>query len=462
MIASLSLVVLNLAIPILMIFSSFRNVVNFYLSSTALSSSLINGLYLFYLIQTFRSKVISEINCRAIYYLQSSCIVILAYTIVAIHANFILFLFPSSSSSSSDVNHTNRTCLKSCGICLRRFFRRFSFCAVLCVWSFSFTATIPLLYSIDSNEKLPKPVYCPGTTQISYLEELFNRNRFIQTILFNLIPLIMNLFLSLIALLKLLYDCLIYLYLRLKMSKCFSCLKKSSCCQKKPQQQQQQHTTSNSTPLLSSIDVMDNNNIQYDINLMQIIETTTSNNEIILSSSNVTIQSCGYWSSKSFLRFLLVLSSCLLACIYPIVMRFYLIYFSVLVPLIFAVLNYSLEQLTSTQQKTIMENHATNLTIPPGISSTDTQISVNMNISETLQTKTSKKHEIDNCSNEQFELQPPLIANLLNERDESFVTLTNSSTTLSTDHRSIIGDKQKYFSNRLYENTQNMFLKENN
>ncbi|CAF2584916.1 unnamed protein product [Rotaria sp. Silwood2] len=455
MIASLSLVVLNLAIPILMIFTSFRNIVNFYLSSTALSSSLINCLYLFYLIQTFRSKILSEMNCRAIYYLQTSCIVILAYTIVAIHANFILCLFPSSS----DQNDSNRTCFKSCGRCLRRFFRRFTLCCVLCVWSFSFTTTIPLLYSIDSNEKSPKPVYCPGTTQISYLEELFNRNRFIQTILFNLIPLLMNIFLSLIALLKLLYDCLVYLYSRLKMSNCSSCLKKPSSYQ------QQQQAMSKSMPLLSSLDAMDCNNIQCDINSVQIIETTAPTNELIVSSSNLTIQSCGYWLSKSFLRFLLVLSSCLLACIYPIVMRFYLIYFSVLVPLIFAVLNYSLGQLTSTQQQTIAENHTTSITIPSATSHTDTQNSVNMNITEALQTTTYIKRQIDNSSNEQFELQSPLIANLLNERDESFITLSNSSptsTTLSTDHRSIIGEKQKYFSNRLYENTRNMFLRENN
>ncbi|CAF4612907.1 unnamed protein product, partial [Rotaria socialis] len=77
MIASLSLVVLNLFIPMLMVFGSFRNAVNFYLSSAALSSSMINFLYLIYLIQTLRSRVLSENNCRAIYYLQTSCILIL-------------------------------------------------------------------------------------------------------------------------------------------------------------------------------------------------------------------------------------------------------------------------------------------------------------------------------------------------------------------------------------------------
>ena len=75
--ATIFLILLNLIIPVLMIFSSYRNLVNFYFSSTALSSALINCLYLFYLIQTVRSKILSEINCRAFYYLQTSCIVVL-------------------------------------------------------------------------------------------------------------------------------------------------------------------------------------------------------------------------------------------------------------------------------------------------------------------------------------------------------------------------------------------------
>ena len=77
MIATLILVILNLIIPMLMIFSSYRNIVNFYFSSVALASSLINTLYLFYLVQSLRSKVLLDINCRAIYYLQASCIVVL-------------------------------------------------------------------------------------------------------------------------------------------------------------------------------------------------------------------------------------------------------------------------------------------------------------------------------------------------------------------------------------------------
>jgi len=77
MIATFILAILNMIIPILMMFTSYRNLINFYFSSTALSSSLINFLYLFYLIQTIRSKILSEMNCRAIYYLQTSCIVVL-------------------------------------------------------------------------------------------------------------------------------------------------------------------------------------------------------------------------------------------------------------------------------------------------------------------------------------------------------------------------------------------------
>lgn len=76
-VATLILAILNMIIPALMIFSSYRNLINFYFASTALSSSLISFLYLFYLIQTVRLKVLSEINCRAIYYLQTSCIVVL-------------------------------------------------------------------------------------------------------------------------------------------------------------------------------------------------------------------------------------------------------------------------------------------------------------------------------------------------------------------------------------------------
>ena len=77
LIATLILAVFNLIIPILMVFTSYRNLANFYLSSTALSSSLINHLYFFYLLQTIRGKTLSENNCRAFYYLQTSCVLVL-------------------------------------------------------------------------------------------------------------------------------------------------------------------------------------------------------------------------------------------------------------------------------------------------------------------------------------------------------------------------------------------------
>ena len=83
LVATSILVVLNLVIPILMAFASYRNVVNFYFSSAALSSSLLNCLYIYYLAQTLRSKVLSENNCRAIYYLQTSCTVVLGMYIIS-------------------------------------------------------------------------------------------------------------------------------------------------------------------------------------------------------------------------------------------------------------------------------------------------------------------------------------------------------------------------------------------
>lgn len=77
LVATSILVALNLVIPVLMAFASYRNVINFYFASTALSSSLLNCLYIYYLAQTLRSRVLSENNCRAIYYLQTSCTVVL-------------------------------------------------------------------------------------------------------------------------------------------------------------------------------------------------------------------------------------------------------------------------------------------------------------------------------------------------------------------------------------------------
>ncbi|CAF0876204.1 unnamed protein product [Adineta steineri] len=237
-----------MVIPALMAFGSYRNVINFYFASAALSSSLLNCLYIYYLVETLRSRGLAENTCRAIYYLQTSCTVVLAYTITAMHANFVLCLL---SPPSSNQRHSVRSCLRSCGFCLRRFFRRFCFCLVLVVWSLSFTATIPLLYTIDSNEKTPKPVYCPGTKQISYLEEWFDRNRLSQSIIFNLIPLLATLFISIVALLKLFYECLFYTYLRCKMSKCLPCRKRTSS-----QHQQQSLSIPNSTSMLSSFGII--------------------------------------------------------------------------------------------------------------------------------------------------------------------------------------------------------------
>ena len=394
------------------------------------------------------------------------------------HANFVLCLLSSSSSSSSDQNrHSTRSCLQSCGLCLRRFLRRFCFCLVLCVWSLSFTATIPLLYTIDSNEKSPKPVHCPGTTQISYLEEWFDRNRLVQSLIFNLIPLLATLFISAIALLKLFNDCLFYFYLRLKMSKCSPCRSDSS---QHHRHQQQGLSLPNSISMLSSLGIMSNSNIQSGLSLAPLTESPTPTSETTTTSSNVILQSCGHWCSSSFLRFLLVLSCCLLACIYPIAMRFYLVYFSVLVPLIFAVLNYSLGQLTPTQtsttdaaapasaeQQTNNDNH--NMTVTTFINPPDT------NNRKSMQRNSLLKRE-QACSNEQFELQSPLMSNLIHEIDEideheQFLNSPSSSSQSSTipvthpcthtkHYQSPVAGKQKYFSNNLYENySRNMLMR---
>lgn len=303
------------------------------------------------------------------------------------HANFVLCLFPSSS----DEDHSTHRWFSSCARCLRRFFRRLCFGFVILIWSVSFTSTVPLLYTIDSNEKSPKPVYCPGSTEITYLEEWFDRNRIIQTVICNLIPLLICFILSLIALSKLFYDCLFYFYCRLQMSQCFLFRNQSS------------------------------------------------------SSLNLPIQSCGRWFPTSFLRFILVLSCCLLACIYPIAMRFYLVYFSVLIPLIFSVFNYSL-----TQTPTVIENQANILTT----STTVQENSLNLISKRILQT--------NDVSNEQLELQTPLIANLLTKPDESSASPSISSTTFSTphqQHQSPNKTKPNYVTNHLYENTRNVSMK---
>jgi hypothetical protein len=388
------------------------------------------------------------------------------------HANFVLCLLSSSSSSQ---DHSTRTCLQSCGFCLRRFLRRFCFCLVLCVWSLSFTATIPLLYTIDSNEKVPKPVYCPGTTQISYLEELFDRHRLAQSLIFNLIPLLATFFISSIALLKLFYDCLFYFYLRLKLSKCSPCRTKSS------RHRQQSLTIPNSISMLSSLGIISNSNIQSGINLSPIGESTTPTSETTMSSSDFPLQSYRHWCSASFLRFLLVLSCCLLACIYPIAMRFYLVYFSVLVPLIFAVLNYSLGQLTPTQTSTNTTINAITTTMPieeqTDIENRHINVTTFMNSTDTnnerlIQRNLSLKRK-RNYSNEQYELQSPLMSNLIHDNDgidehEEFLISQSSSSQSSAihthadiqHHQPPITGKQKYFSNNLYEKySRNMLIR---
>ena len=282
-------------------------------------------------------------------------------------ANFVLCLFPSS-----DGDHSTRRCFPSCGRCLRRVFHRFCFCFIVFIWSVSFTSTIPLLYTIDSNEKSPKPVHCPGTKDISYLDEWFDQNRVIQNVICNFIPLVISILLSIIAVSKLFYDFLLYCYARLKMTRCFPFRHQSA-------------------------------------------------------TANLQIQSCRDWFPMSFLRFILVLSCCLLACIYPIVMRFYLIYFSVLIPLIFAVFNYSL---LLTQTPVIIENQANVLTT----------------IHE------NKIIETNDTPGEQIELQAPLVK--VNE---------SSASACSTPHQqrrqSLKRLKQSYFANHLYENTRNASTK---
>jgi hypothetical protein len=338
-----------------------------------------------------------------------------------------------------------------------------------------------LLYTIDSNEKTPKPVYCPGTTQISYLEEWFDRNRLVQSVIFNLIPLLATLFLSSIALLKLFYDCLFYFYLRLKMSKCSPCRTKSSSHHR---HRQQSLSIPNSISMLSSLGILsNNNNIPSGYSLAPIAESSTPTSETTISSSDLVLQSCSQWCSGSFLRFLLVLSCCLLACIYPIAMRFYLVYFSVLVPLIFAVLNYSLGQLTPTQtttnattsnaittsipieQQTHLETR--NINVPTFRSSADSTSS-----SKFMQRNSSLKRK-RNRSTEQFELQSPLMSNIIHdndgidEREEFLISPSSSSQSsaiqIQTDiqhHRPPLTGKQKYFSNTLYEKcSRNMLIR---
>jgi hypothetical protein len=236
--------------------------------------------------------------------------------------------------------------------------------------------------------------------------------------------------------------------------------------------------------MLSSLGILsNNNNIPSGYSLAPIAESSTPTSETTISSSDLVLQSCSQWCSGSFLRFLLVLSCCLLACIYPIAMRFYLVYFSVLVPLIFAVLNYSLGQLTPTQTTTnaITSNAITtsipieqqthletrNINVPTFRSSADSTSS-----SKFMQRNSSLKRK-RNRSTEQFELQSPLMSNIIHdndgidEREEFLISPSSSSQSsaiqIQTDiqhHRPPLTGKQKYFSNTLYEKcSRNMLIR---
>lgn len=293
------------------------------------------------------------------------------------HINFIFSLFSSSISSDE------RRFFHRCFGCLRRFCRRICFCFVLCIWSLSFTSTVPLLYTIDSNEKTPRPVYCPGTKQISYLEEWFDQNRFIQTMLFNLIPFVICVFLSVIALCKLIFDWLSYFLIRCRQSRCCPCRKLSR------------------------------------------------------SSSNFFIQPYRQCFIHSFLHFLLISSSSLLACIYPIVMRFYLIYFSVFVPLVFAAFNYS----QATTLTTIVDNPT---------------------IEEENPVVLNRIAQNNEMINGPVQLQSPIMMNLLNRQDQpSSPSPSSTSTALSTPRQIHRRQKQQRntFINHFYENIRNIYTK---
>ncbi|CAF1169887.1 unnamed protein product, partial [Didymodactylos carnosus] len=377
------------------------SIINFYFSSAALSSSIANSLYIYYLIQILRSKTLTESNCRAIYYLQTSCSVVLAYTIIAMQLNFLICLLSSSSNQNNQKTTTtttlsssylksgsptdssyndksSRTTMHSLFMCSMKFLRRFCFCFVICVWGISFTATIPLLYSIDSNEKNPKPVYCPGT-KLTVAEEWFDESRLIQSILFYLVPFIISLLLTMIALLKLFSDYLIYIFqncfyhfssrhtsrkksISMKISKksndgynCFCCchqIRTFSYYDTPP-------SIRYSSSIISNLGIIANNNASIPISDQQWVPSSPSS-----STSSLSTPSCSSWCSSSFLKFLLVLSCNVLATIYPIALRFYLVYFSILIPLIFAILNYSLNNLVvNTNDITSITTTPTNIAI---------------------------------------------------------------------------------------------------
>lgn len=322
-----------------------------------------------------------------------------AYTVTALHANFLLSLFPSTAKKTG-----SESCSQCLSLCLRRFFRRFSVCLILCIWSLSFTGTIPLLYSIDSNEKVPKPVYCPGTKEISYLEEWFDRNRLIQTILFNLIPSLTSLVLSLIVVLKYFFDIFVTIFRRAKRSKFFGCQKKSRSTKSS--------LIEMNSYLKSTID-----------------ESMTASSDITDDSVQISGPTFGQYCSNSFLRFLLIVSSSLIACIYPVAMRFYLIYFSVFVPLIFTVLNSSPNSAFANRKLLFLDEESRISALKPSTRISSIELT-NFNRYQPVETKINSNQENRSA--------------LLTTNDEPRPTNNEPN-------------KLVYFSNNLYENTRNIF-----
>jgi len=161
-------------------------------------------------------------------------------------------------------------------------------------------------------------------------------------------------------------------------------------------------------------------------------------------------------------------------------MRFYLVYFSVLVPLIFAVLNYSLGQLTPTETSTNTTINAITTTMPieeqTDMENRHINVTTFMNSTDTnnerlMQRNLSLKRKRD-YSNEQYELQSPLMSNLIHDNDgideheEFLISQSSSSQSLAIHthadiehHRPPLTGKQKYFSNNLYEYSRNILIR---
>ncbi|CAF1374119.1 unnamed protein product [Didymodactylos carnosus] len=291
------------------------------------------------------------------------------------------YLSSGSPIDSSYNDKSSRSITHNIFTCTIKFLRRFCFCFVICLWSVSFTATIPLLYSIDSNEKNPQPVYCPGTL-MTIAEEWFDESRLIQSILFYLMPFIISSLLTLISLLKLFSDCLLY------------------CCQNYCSHHFSSRKTSKKKLISTGISKKQKDgcgcyccrqngtlsyydtppSIHYSPSMMPNLGIITNNNNTSVSipdhqwpspslspTSSTSSLSSSFCCSSTFLKFLLVLSCNVLATIYPIAMRFYLVYFSILIPLIFAVLNYSLNNLVINTNDTVSPTKTSSNTVivPP-------------------------------------------------------------------------------------------------